>query len=216
MTATDLFFHFVRDALQEVKNNIKKYIWLLAGLFILANLEEVYKVVGGQEGDGGSISIALVSIILTFIITAKIILMHKKDATSNEKMIYVLVPFLLYSFYYSLLFFIGLIFFIIPGLWVLIFLSQAPLLAALSSTEGSLFKASISLVKKNVKLVAWISVATVLLEFFALAFAPIANPQLRLILTAIFSVPDALLSVVLTIASVRIFYYLNENPVPCP
>jgi hypothetical protein len=210
MSATNLFFSFFNESYLDVKTNIKKYSWMFASLVLLANLEEIYKAFGGQEGDGGSITIGLVSIVLTFIITAKIILMHKKNPTHQEKMVYILVPFLLYSFYYSLLFFLGLIFFVVPGLWVLIFLSQAPLIAALGSTKGSLFKASVALVKKNIKLVAWISVTTVLLEFFSLAFAPIADQKLRFLLTAIFSVPDALLTLVLSIVSVKVFYYLSE------
>lgn len=210
MTSTSLFFNFLSVSFDEVKNNLFKYLSLFISLVILANLEEAYKAFGGMDGDTGSIAIGLVSIILTFIVSAKIILMHKKNASVNDKMIYILVPFLLYSFYYSMFFFLGLILLIIPGLWVLIFLSQAPLIAALAPTPESFFKQSIKLVKKNVKLVAWVSISSVLLEFLTLAFSPIADQKIRWGLTAIFSLPDALFTIVLTIASVKIFYYLDE------
>lgn len=210
MYGTTKFVNFFNEATAELKNNFKKYIGSFIGLVVLANLEETYKVFGGNEGDGGSIAIAFASIILTFIITAKIILMHKKNPAKDEKMIYVLIPFLLYSFYYSLFFFLGLVCLVLPGLWVLIFFSQAPLVAALAPTEENFFKRSIKLVKKNIKLVAWISITSVLLEFLTLAFSPIANQKIRFILTALFSFPDAILTIILTIASVKIFYYLNE------
>jgi hypothetical protein len=142
--------------------------------------------------------------------SAKIILMHKKDAPSNEKLIYVLVPFLLYSFYYSMLLMLGLILFIIPGFLVMIYFSQAPLVAALAPMKESYFKKSISLVKKNVVLVVWISFTSFFLEFTSLIFAPIADQKIRWTLTAIFSLPDSLLTIILTIVSVKIFYYLSE------
>lgn len=211
MTSTKLFFNFLSVSFDEVRNHFIKYLWLFVSLVILTNLEEAYKAFGGMDGDGGTITIGLISIILTFIITAKIIIMHKKNASNNEKMIYVLVPFLLYSFYYSMFFFLGLILLVIPGLWVLVFLSQAPLIAALAPAEENFFKQSMRLVKKNVKLVAWTSISSVFLEFLSLAFSPIADQKVRWGLTAIFSVPDALFSIVLTIASVKIFYYLNES-----
>lgn len=210
MSSTKLFINFVSVSFDEVRNNISKYLSMFFALVVLTNLEETYKVIGGMEGDGGSIAIGLVSLVLTFIVTAKIILMHKKNPSSDEKLIYILVPFLLYSFYYSLFFFLGLVLLILPGLWVLIFLSQAPLIAALSPSSENFFKRSIILVKKNVKLVAWVSITSALLEFLSLAFSPIQDPATRWILTAIFSIPDAVLTIVLTIASVKVFYYLNE------
>jgi hypothetical protein len=210
MSSTALFINFIKDAIQEVKNDFKKYLSAFLGLIILANLEEAYKSVGGNEGDGGSIAIGFATIILTFVITAKIILIHKKNPAKDEKMIYVLVPFLLYSFYYSVFFFLGLVCLVIPGIWVLIFFSQAPLLAALAPSQENFFKKSIKLVKKNIKLVAWVSISSVVLEFFSLAFSPIANQKMRFLLTGIFSFPDAFLTIILTIASVKIFYYLNE------
>jgi len=210
MSSTALFFHFVLDSFAEVKNNFSKYLSSFIALVILANLEELYKALGGSDGDGGSIAISSATIILTFIVSAKIILMHKKDAAPNEKMIYVLVPFLLYSFYYSMFFFLGLLLFVIPGIWVLLFFSQAPLVAALAPSSENFFKRSVKLVKKNVKLVAWISISTVVLEFLSLAFSPIADQKVRFILTGIFSFPDAILNIILTIAGVKIFYYLNE------
>jgi hypothetical protein len=210
VSSTRIFFNFLSEAFVEMRANFYKYALMFFVLVILSNLEEAYKFFGGQDGDGGSIVIGLLAIVFTFIISAKIILMHKKNVMADDKVIYILVPFLLYSFYYSLLFFFGLIFLIIPGLWVLIYLSQAPLVAALAHDKPSFFKHSIFLVKKNVKLVAWISITSVLLEFFLLLLAPIADQKIRWALTAILSVPDAFLTIALTTASVRVFYYLEE------
>ncbi len=210
MNNSELFFSFFKESFFEVKNNISKYIYIFISLIIFTNLDEGVKALSGQDSEGGTIFVTLVSVLFTFVISAKIILMHKKNASPKDSMLSILVPFLLYSFYYSIFFFAGLIFLILPGLWVLIYFSQLPFIAALSSTKESYFKKSIKLVKKNTGLVAYISISTVVLEFFALIFTPIADAKLRFILTAIFSVPDALLSIVLTIVSVKIFYYLEE------
>ena len=210
-SATHIFLHFFKEAWGEVKNNFSKYLPFFLSLVFLANIDEAYKAFGGQDGDGWSIALTLLSVLLTFVITAKIISMHKKNNETSLPLIYILIPYLLYSFYFSLLFFLGLVIFILPGFWVLIYCSQAPLLAALSSTDKSLFKESIRLVKKNVKLVAYISFCSLFLEFAALIFEPIANQKIRWAMLGLFSFPDALLTLVLTIVSVKIFYYLQEQ-----
>jgi hypothetical protein len=211
VSSTKLFFKFVKEGILEIRENISKYWALILVLIIIGNLEECYKAFGGQEGDSGTIAISIITIVLTMIITAKVILMNKRNVTTKDKLIYILIPFLLYSFYYSLIFLLGIVLLFVPGFWALVFLSQAPLIAALSPNGEKIFMRSIALVKKNIKLVIWISVSSILLEFMSLALTPIASSQIRLILNALISVPDAFFTVAITTASVRIYYYLESQ-----
>lgn len=211
MSSTQEFISFVEQGYFEVKNNFKIYRNLFFSLIVLANLDEAYKSIGGVDGDGISILFSLLSIFLTFMISAKVILMNKKNLLPNEKLIYILLPFLLYSFYFSMIFLLGLVLLIIPGILVLIYLSQAPLIAALAPVDENFFKRSITLVKKNVKLVAWVTLTSLFLEFATLLFEPIADQKVRWAISGLFSIPDAFFTLVLTVASVKVFYYLNET-----
>lgn len=72
------------------------------------------------------------------------------------------------------------------------------------------FKASRTLVKKNFKLVAWLAFASLFLEFSFLAFSLIQEPVLKAAGSFAYSIPEAFFTIVLTIASVKIFYQLKN------
>ena len=97
----------------------------------------------------------------------------------------------------------------IPGFYVLIYFSLVPFVAVLDdSNEGSVFKKSRELVKKNVGLVAFASILTLFLELLILVLNPIQNPTIKLVATFAYSLLDGVVTIAMTLATVKIYYYL--------
>jgi len=92
-----------------------------------------------------------------------------------------------------------------------VYFFMVPLIAVLDDeVTGKFFKASRLLTKKNFLLVALIALASLLLEFSFLAFSFINEPVLKAIATFAYSLPDAFLTLVFTVAMVKIFYHLKN------
>jgi len=75
----------------------------------------------------------------------------------------------------------------------------------------SIFKRSKLLVKKNVSLVAWASIINLILEFSSLLVSPIQNTSIKAFANFCLSIPDAFVTIVMTIATVKIYYHLKRS-----
>lgn len=211
MKGLGLFWSFVRASSSEILENKKTYIKAFIALIFLGNAETFFPFLGVMPESNGFIILTILTTIAIFIILSQIVLVQKKNHGGTGELKYFVPTFLLYNLYYSFLFFAGLLLFIVPGIYVLIFFSMVPLVAVLDDEcQGSFFSASKLLVKKNIPLVAWASGINLLVEFSALLVSPIENPMLKGIASFFFSIPDAFISLVMTITTVKIFYYLKK------
>ena len=87
---------------------------------------------------------------------------------------------------------------------------MVPFVAVLDDeAKGSIFKSSRELVKKNISLVAWASGINLLMEIAPMLFVPIKNEVLKASALFLFSLPDAFLTMAMTVATVKIYYYLR-------
>ncbi len=109
------------------------------------------------------------------------------------------------------LFYLFVVATIIGAFIVNVYFFMVPLVAVLDDeTTGKFFKASRVLARKNFKLVGLIALASLLLEFSFLAFSFITEPVLKAAATFVYSLPDAFLTLVFTVAMVKIFYHLKN------
>lgn len=211
MEGLKLFWSFSKSAFDEVLENKKIYLSFFFSLLFLSNLEVLYPFVGVKEESSAYIALTLISTIFVFVVISQIVLIQKRKHGGVGELSYFVPTFLLYNLYYSFLFFLGLLFVIAPGIYVLIFFSMVPFVAVLDDEEsGSFFKKSRELVRKNIGLVAWASFLNLLLELSSLVFAPIQDPTTKAVFTFLFSIPDTFLTIVLTIVTVKIYYYLKK------
>jgi hypothetical protein len=202
----NIFTQLFKKSQKQVFEKKVIYFPVFLFLIILNNTETLYKLLGFSSRDNSSIWLTLVVGVLNFIVITQIVMWQKKTKTSDDKLIYVLLTYLLYNLYYSFLFFLGFILLIVPGFYALIYFFMAPLIAILDdSNSGEYFKRSRVLVKKDVWLVALISFSTLLFE--VLSYFNEATGSFAPVLSTI----DAYLSIVLTITSVEIYYYLKEK-----
>lgn len=101
---------------------------------------------------------------------------------------------------------------VVAAFLVSVLFYMVPLIAVCDDeVTGKFFKASRTLVKKNFKLVAWLAFATMFLEFSFLSFSLIQDPTLKAGASFIYSVPEAFFTIVLTIATVKVFYRLKNE-----
>ncbi len=211
MKGLKLFWNFAKEGSLEVWANKNIYISAFLALVLLGNVESLYPLLGVSEESTVFIILTVISTLLVFIVLSQIVLIQKKKHGGVGELGFFVPTFLLYNLYYSFLFFLGLLFLIVPGIYALVFFSMVPFIAVLDDeADGKFFKKSRELVKKNVGLVAWASGINLLMEFSAFLFSPIQDPVTKAVANFIFSIPDAFATIVMTIATVKIYYYLKN------
>lgn len=213
MEAFYLFWDFVKTSYVEVFNDKKTYLSVFFAMVLLGNIDSLYLLVGIAEESNGFFVLSILTTVLTFIVLSRIVLIQKIKRGGVGELIYFVPTFLLYNLYYSFLFFAGLLLLVIPAFYVLFYFSMVPLIAVLDDTsEGSIFKRSKALVQKNLPLIIWVSLVNLLIDLSSLVTLTIQEPLTKTIAKFILSIPDAFLTIVMTIVTVKVFYYLQEDP----
>lgn len=213
MISMNLFFDFFKTSFIEVRKNKNIYLKAFFALIFLENLESIGLLLGVVPESHLALSLTIISAFLGFIVISQVVLIQKKIHSGvGAELKYFVPTFLLYHLYYSFVFLIGLFFFIVPGVYALIFLSLVPFVAVLDdNVHTSYFKRSITLVKKNIGLVAWMAIANFCLELSVLVIYPIQNLIIKAIANLIYSIPDAFLTIVMTVVIVKIYYFLESR-----
>ena len=206
-----LFWSFNISSYEEIMNNKKNYLNAFLALILLGNLESFFPLIGVLQDSNAFIFLSIMTTLATFIILSKVVLLQKIQNGGTGQLRYMVISFLLYNLYYSFLFFAGILLFVIPGFYVLIFFSMVPFVAVLDDDcQGSYFVESKILVKKNIKLLSIASIINLLVEFSSLLTSPIQNATVKAITNLIFSVPFSFITLVMTVTFVKIYYYLKK------
>jgi hypothetical protein len=212
MSGLKLFGSFAKSGALDVLENKKLYLRAFLALILITNLETLGPFFGIIPESNAFIFLTIAATLGTFIVLSQIVLIQKKIHGGVGELKYFVPTFLLYNLYYSFLFLLGLVFLILPGFYVLIFFSMAPFMAVLDDEcHESFFKRSKLLVKKNVSLVAWASIINLILEFSSLIISPIQNMNIKALANFCLSIPNAFVTIVMTIATVKIYYYLKRS-----
>jgi hypothetical protein len=212
-----LFKSFFSQCSLEIFQDKKSYFKIISLLVLLGIIEPLLSLLG-FEGEGwGNILLSVFITLATFIVLSQVVLKEKikknPETVQSHELKYFVFTFFLFNLYYSFLFFIGLLFLVVPGILVLIYFFLVPFVAVLDDKiESGYFKKSFELVKKNVSLVSLVSILVLVLELVSLVLTPIQNPHVKFFFSLIFSLPEAFLTVVLTMVSVRVYYFLVEAP----
>ncbi len=207
-----LFKSFFWLSCKEVLGNKKQFLNIFIALIFLANADSLGALLGIPPESNASILLIVVTTLLTFIVVSQIVLNQKKLKGGSDQLKYFVPTFLLNNLYYSFLVSTGFFLFLVPGIFSLILFSLAPFVAVLDDERSSgYFKESKRLVTKNLALVAWASVINLLIELVALGFVPISDPTIKGIGNFLFSIPEAFLTIVMTISFVKIYYSLKEE-----
>jgi hypothetical protein len=210
-----LFWKFTILAKDEILLDKKLYLNAFLWLVLLANIDLFYPLFKIDEESNTFLVLNIISTLLTFVVLSQVVLIQKQKKGGSGQLRYFVPTFLLYNLYYSSLFFMGLLFLVIPGFYILFYFSLAPLIAVLDDSEaGNYFSKSKALVKKNLPLVVCATSINLALELTALILNPIEDPIISAIAKFVFSIPEAFLSILMAVIMVKIYYELKEIKEP--
>ncbi len=205
------FWEFAKASSREVLEDKKTYLNAFLALILLDNLETIYPMFGVGEETNTFLGLTILATLLSFIVLSQVVLIQKRKRGGDGELKYFVPTFLLYNLYYSFLFFAGLLLLIIPGFYVLFYFSMTPLVAVLDDdATGSYFKKSKLLVQKNLPLIVWTSLLNLVVDLAALLMTPIQDPLIKIIFKLVFSIPDAFFTLIMTVVTVKVFYYLKD------
>jgi len=143
-------------------------------------------------------------LILSVLVTSLFI---KKYKNIEHPFIYVFMPFFLYSIYYSLIFLLGLVLLIIPGLIFMVVFYYLPIIGIFTKEKGLLthLKKSYSLSLKHLKLTIVMAFLTLLMEIFPITIMSISNAFVMFLLHAFFSGIMSLVFIYFLILGLKIY-----------
>lgn len=229
-----LFLAFIRDSVKEIKNNFSVYLVYIIFLSLVSVVQNsVDFVLGKDDLLLRTISKILFSVV-PILILSKILYIIKIRNTGMGDYRKLLGSFLLYNLYYFLLFvvsflvylipagivsemtnsslgFLAMAFLLIPLIYIMIFYSLTPFVAVFEDApEKSLFSISKTISKKNIALVMLNHASSLLIPLiFSLLFM-VKSPMLKLSLAAAFSIPESILSIVMTLTTAKVYFYLSD------
>lgn len=193
-------------SLNEFKNNFPKYSAYYFMLLFLSFMDSVSELIIPKFAENINIFFSLLTFFLMLAVTIMFLRTQKKNSIKGDFW-YLFVPFLLYTIYYSIIMLLGLFLLFIPG----IIFYYAPIIATFGSSKISPFKQSIRMVKKNWKMAIFLSVTSFSLELLPLSFKLIPNISIRIFIDGIFSVMDCALYLILTLMTVKMYYFEFEK-----
>ena len=169
-----------------------------------------WQITGLESGSGYELLtnffIGMLELLVTVnVINTTIALRHN---TLKERLIYTAPAFFIGSLVYVMLSMLGLVLFIVPGLWCLVFLVFVPL-AKIISPEESAFKKSKELVRKSPFLVVSFVFFSLLIEFIPTVLDLLGNWQLKILLNILIAAPWAVINILFINAFVRLYYQLE-------
>lgn len=212
MLGLKLFWELIKSASAEILENKKTYGRAFIALVVLGNLETLFPFLGVAPESNISIFLTVIVSLATFTVLCQIVLTQKKNRGGRGELKYLMPTFLLYHLYYSFLFFGGLLLLVLPGLYAMVFFAMMPFVAVLDDQfQGSYLKESKLLVKRNISLVAWATGTNLVAECLVLLISPIQNPAIKGIVNLVLSLPDAFITMVMTVTLVKIYYHLRDS-----
>lgn len=212
MEAFNLFWQFAKTSGREVLDEKKTYLYSFLALMFLDNIETIYPMFGVGEETNTFFGLSIIGTLLAFVVLSQVVLVQKRKRGGDGELKYFVPTFLLYSLYYSFLFFGGLLLLVIPGFYVLFYFSMLPFVAVLDDhSDGRFFQKSRQLVRLNLPLIVCVSLLNLFVDVAGLLITPFKDPVAKIILKFIFSIPDAFFTLVMTVATVKVYYYLNDQ-----
>jgi hypothetical protein len=233
-----LFWSFGKISVHEILDEKSVYLNAFFALIFLDNMETIYSLLGVSEESGTFIALSVTATLFSFVVLSQVVLIQKRKKGGTGELKYFVPTFLLYNLYYSFLFLTSLLLLVfpgyyiifshfhapaiasilliplfLPGLFFLFYFSMVPFIAVLDDEiSGKFFKKSISLVKKKLPLVACTSLAYLAVELAAILITVIQDPMAKIIFKLILSIPDAFFTLVITVITVKVYYYLVNLP----
>lgn len=192
------------------KNLYRRPFLCLVGLEILTAFP--WEFVTSETNSGLEIATNVLIALLSIVVSVDIINIFRSIHFNlpKEKLLYTFPTFFVYTLYYTLLFGLGILLLVIPGIFAFIFLGLAPLASIMSPNEPA-FKKSIALVKKKIGVVVLLGLISLALELLPIIADFIPLLDVRLLIQVGLAVPIAYITLIATQTMVRIYLFLEGH-----
>lgn len=229
-----LFFNYLIDAFIEFNNNLGLYLVYIVVLSLATILPNWINVQFNNVGVPLQLLAKIVFSIVPLLILSKIIYVIKirnigigeYSKTFFSYFIYSILLLLLLGAAGVVISFPLYLYSLRNSAWLLaispvgiallfyfvVFYSMTPIVAAIESeaeNDESYFSKSKTLTKRNITLVLINLLCSLFIYLVTSALLLVKDPHTRLLLSAIFALFDSLFTIVLTLTSVKIYFYLN-------
>jgi len=214
MRSIKLFISFLIESFKVFKNEFSVYVGSYLAMLIIT-LVSIYPFegMGFVQNSFQEIVLQIVVGIMSLIVIVNVILIEKSKAKNLEKeeLLYAAPTYLIYTLYSTLLIVGGLFCFIVPGIIIAVIVGMVPLASVLIDNDSiNYFKISYRMARKDAMLIISFGVMTLLMELPSFGLDLIPDWRIKLGLGFLYSFLDAAIMIVLTIASVRVFYHLKR------
>jgi hypothetical protein len=229
-----LFFYYLNESLNEIKNNFKIYLIYIFSLCTASIVQNGLDLIFSKD----EIILRIISKVLfsiaPLLILSKLLYVMKIRHFGNGEYSKVFWRFLLYNFYYFVLVllaaalyllpamfaasiitmragFIMTSFLLIPLFYIMLYYSLSPFVAVFDNEENSVFSKSKRFSSRNIFLVIINHLCSLLIPGIFYSIILINNSLLKFSMALIISVPEAIFSILMILTTSRIYLHLIEK-----
>lgn len=214
MDSLKIFFGFLRSAASEVAANPKDYFMSAVALFAINLITAIpWRAMGYESNSFYEILSNIIAAILNLVVIVNIVMIEKSKIKDRPKegLLYTIPTYLIYTLYCMIIISIGLFLYIIPGLIAYMILLMVPLASVLIDNDSiNYFSVSFKMMKKEPLIIFCLSAATIFSELIFFLFDLIPDWRIAMGVEITYGLFDAFLVTVLTITSVKCFYYIKK------
>lgn len=213
-----MFKNSLRFSTSNLLGFVRENLFYFIPIILFSVVVDLLRSSFSQGNDTFEQILAVVELLVTYFITAALIkkalqIVDKDMGSIFEKFWGSFFIYLRVNIVYTLLFLAGLFLLVVPGVFVLVFLFYAPLLALDPSySEDNYFKKSIELSKKNIGLTALISGLSLALMAIDFALLPqIKDTQFALFWISLKSIVMTTLDFFMILFNIHIYGQLKRG-----
>lgn len=213
MTTIKLFLNFLADSYQRFLKNFSEYAGSYSAFLIIGFLSSVpWEGLGYESNNFYEIVMQIIVGVLSLVVIVNVVLIEKSKhkMVEKEQLIYAAPTYLIYTLYSSLIILAGLFCFIVPGIIAAIIVAMVPLASVLIDNDSvNYFKLSYRMAHKNFLMIICFGLTSLMIEMPSFAFDLIPDWRIKLGVNVGYTFVEAAVLTILTITSVRVFYYLK-------
>lgn len=213
MISIKLFLKFFTESYHKFLREFSEYAGSYSAFLVIGVLSCFpWEGVGQVPNSFFEIMLQIIVGILSLIVIVNVALIEKAKykMQGKDQLLYAAPTYLIYTLYSSLIILAGLFCFIVPGIIAAILVGMVPLTSILIDNDSiNYFKLSYRMARKDLVMIICFGVLSLLIELPSFAFDLIPDWKIKLVGSVLYSFVDAAILTILTITSVRVFYYLK-------
>lgn len=229
-----LFFHYFIESIKEIKNNFKLYLIYVVALCAISIVQIALDTMFYKDDLLFRFFSKTLFSIIPLLVLSKILYVIKIRNFGLGDYGTVVWRFILYNFYYFSLLILSLSLYVLaatyagtlvdlqmgflltsfllaPFIYVVLFFSLTPYVAVFNDEDEPVFVKSRNLSSKNIFLVILNHLFSLIIPLAMSSILLINDKYLKIAVSIIFSVPEAIFAILMVLTTTKIYMYLTER-----